>query len=89
VKLKLRISQNSVLRKVFTPKRVEVTGCWRNLHNVELHNLYSSLNIIKIMNLRKTGRADHASCMSVMKNAYRLLVREPENKRSLLGPIHR
>jgi hypothetical protein len=43
------VSQNTVLQKIFAPKREEVTGGWRKLHNEELHSLYSSLNIIKVI----------------------------------------
>jgi hypothetical protein len=43
---RLRVFENRVLRKIFGPRRDEVTGCWRKLHNVELHNLYSSPSII-------------------------------------------
>jgi hypothetical protein len=45
---KLRVFENRVLRRIFGPKRDDVTGDWRKLHNEELHNLYSSPNIITI-----------------------------------------
>jgi len=48
----LRVSENSVLRKIFGPKREE-DGSWRKLHNDELHNLYSSLNIVKVIKSRR------------------------------------
>jgi hypothetical protein len=44
---RLRMFENRVLRRIFVPKREEVVGSWRRLHNEELHNLYSSLNIIR------------------------------------------
>jgi hypothetical protein len=54
----LRVFQNRVLRRIFGPKRDEVTGEWRKLHNEELHDLYSSPSIIKIIKLRRlNGRA--------------------------------
>jgi hypothetical protein len=46
---RLRVFENRVLRRIFGPKRDEVTGEWRKLHNEELHNLYSSSNIIRII----------------------------------------
>jgi hypothetical protein len=46
---RLRVCENRVLRRIFSPKRDEVTGEWRKLHNEELHNLYSSLNIIRLI----------------------------------------
>jgi hypothetical protein len=48
-KHRLRVFENRVLRRIFGPKRNEVTGGWRNLHNEELHNLYSSSSIIRMM----------------------------------------
>jgi hypothetical protein len=50
---RLRVSENRVLRGVFGPKREEVTGGWRRLHNEELHNLYSSPNIITVIKSRR------------------------------------
>jgi hypothetical protein len=44
-----RVSENRVLRRIFGPKREEVAGGWRRLHNEKLHNLYSSLNIIRMI----------------------------------------
>jgi hypothetical protein len=46
------VFENRVLRRIFGPKREEVTGDWRKLHNEELHNLYSSPNIIRIIKSR-------------------------------------
>jgi hypothetical protein len=56
------------------PRRDEVTGEWRKLHNEELHDLYSSLSIIRIMKSRRTGLAGHIARMREKRNAYRLLV---------------
>jgi hypothetical protein len=56
------VFENRVLRRIFVPKRDEVTGGWRKLHNEELHNLYSSPNIIRIIKSRKmrwTGHVEH------------------------------
>jgi hypothetical protein len=54
---RLRVFENRVLWRIFGPKRDEVTGEWRNLHNEELRDLYSSLNIIRIMKSRRIRRA--------------------------------
>jgi hypothetical protein len=54
---KLRVFENRVLRRIFGPKRDGVTGGWRKLHNEELHNLYSSPSIIRIIELRRMGWA--------------------------------
>jgi hypothetical protein len=50
---RLRVFENSVLRRIFGPKRDEMTGEWRKLHNEELHDLYSSPSIIRIIELRR------------------------------------
>jgi hypothetical protein len=50
---KLRVFENRVLRRIFGPKRDRVTGEWRKLHNEELHNLYSSPSIIRIIKSRR------------------------------------
>jgi hypothetical protein len=49
----LRVFENRVLRRIFGPKRDEVTGDWRKLHNEELHNLYSPPNIIRMIKSRR------------------------------------
>jgi hypothetical protein len=58
---RLRVIENMVLRKVFGPKRDEVTGEWRKLHNEELNALYSSPNIIRVINSRKMKWAGHVT----------------------------
>jgi hypothetical protein len=50
---RLRVFENRVLRRIFGPKRDEVTGGWRKLHNGELHNLYSSQTIIRMIKPRR------------------------------------
>jgi hypothetical protein len=50
---RLRVFENRVLRRIFGPKRDEETGCWRKLRNEELHNLYSSPSIIRMMKSRR------------------------------------
>jgi 1,2-phenylacetyl-CoA epoxidase catalytic subunit len=69
-----------VLRRIFGPKRDEVRGSWRKLHNEELHKLYSSPDIITMIKSRRKG---HVACMIDMTNAYRVLVGKPEAKRPL------
>jgi hypothetical protein len=57
------VFENRVLRRIFGPKRNGVTGGWRKLHNEELHNLYSSLIIIRIIKSRRTKWAEHVERM--------------------------
>jgi hypothetical protein len=77
------VFENRVLRRIFGPKRDEVTGEWRNLHNNELHDLYSLPSIIRIIKSRRMRWAGHVARMGEKRNAYRLLVGEPEGKRPL------
>jgi hypothetical protein len=69
-----------VLRKIFGSKREEVAGGWRRLHNQELHNLYDSPNIIRILKLRRMGGAGHVARMGAMKHAYSTLAGKPEGR---------
>jgi acyl-coenzyme A synthetase/AMP-(fatty) acid ligase len=57
-----------VLRKIFGPKRDEVTGNWRNLHNEEVNNLYSSPVIIRLMKSRKMKWAEHVALLREKRN---------------------
>jgi hypothetical protein len=75
---KLRVLENGVLRRIFGPKRDEMTGDWRKLHNEELHNLYSSPNIIRMIKSRRMKWAGHVARMGETRNAYRILVGKPE-----------
>jgi hypothetical protein len=75
-----------VLRRIFGPKRDEVTGEWRKLHNKGLHDLYSSPSIIRIIKTRRMRWAGHVARMGEKRNAYRLLVGKPEGKRPLGRP---
>jgi hypothetical protein len=63
---------------VFGPKRDEVTGEWRRLHNKELYALYSSPNIIWVIKSRRLRWARHVACMRDRRGAYRDLVGKPE-----------
>jgi hypothetical protein len=78
-----------VLRRIFGPKRDEVTGEWRKLHNGELHNLYSSPDIIRQIKSRRRRWAGHAACMGEGRNMYRVLVGNPEGKIPLERPRRR
>ena len=60
---KLRVFENTVLRKIFGPRRDEVTGEWRRLHNEELNDLYCSLNIVRVIKSRRMRWAGHVACM--------------------------
>jgi hypothetical protein len=71
---RLRVFESRVLRRIFEPKRDEVTGGWRKLHNMELHNLYSSPNIIRMVKSRRMRWAEHVACMKEKRNACRILV---------------
>jgi hypothetical protein len=83
---RLRVFENSVLRGIFGPTRDEVTGEWRKLHNEELHDLYSSPSIIRIMTSRRIRWARHVARIGEKMNAYRLLVRKSEGKSPLGMP---
>ncbi|KAJ4446571.1 hypothetical protein ANN_13268 [Periplaneta americana] len=76
-------------RKIFGAKRDEVAGEWRKLHNVELHALYSSPEIIRNIKSRRLRGAGHVARMSESRNAYRVLVRRPEGIRPLGRPRRR
>jgi hypothetical protein len=88
------VFENRVLTRIFGPKRDEVTGGWRKLHNEELRNLYSSPSIIRmsspsIIRMIKSRRmrwAGHVARMGAKRTAYRILVGMPEGKRPLGRP---
>jgi hypothetical protein len=68
------------VRRIFRPKRDEVIGGWRKLYDEELHNLYCSPNIIRMIKSRRMRWAGHVTGMGENRNAYRILVRKPEIK---------
>jgi hypothetical protein len=86
---RLRMFGNRVLRRIFGPKRDEVMGEWRKLHNEELRDLYSSPSIIRIIKSRRMRWAGHVARMGEKRKAYRLLVGKPEGKRPLGRQKHR
>jgi hypothetical protein len=77
---RLRVFENRVLRRIFGPKRDEVTGEWSKLHNEELRDLYSSPSIITIIKSRRMRWAGHVARMGEKRNTYRLLVGKPVGK---------
>jgi hypothetical protein len=83
---RLRVFENRVLTKIFGPKRNEVTRDWRKLHNEELHSLYSSPNIFRMIKTRKMRWAGHVARMGEKSYACRILVGKPEGKRTLGRP---
>jgi hypothetical protein len=85
---RLRVFEKRVLRRIFEPKRDEVTREWRKLHNEELRDLYSLSSIIRIIKSR-IGWAGHVARMGEKRNAYRLLVGKPEGKRPIGRPRRR
>ena len=86
---RLRVFENRVLRRVFGPKRDEVTGEWRKLHNEELKNLYSLPNIVRVVKSRKMRWAGHVVCMGEGRVVQRVLMGKPEGRRPLGRPRHR
>ena len=83
------MSENGVLRRIFGPKRDEVTGEWRKLHNEELNDLYSSPNIVQVIKSRRMRWAGHVARMGEKRNAYRVLVGKLGEKALLGRPRHR
>jgi hypothetical protein len=77
-----------MLKIIYGLKRDEVIRGWRELHNEELHNLYSSPNIIRMITSRRMRCAGHVACMGENRNAYRILMEKPEGKRQLGRPRH-
>jgi hypothetical protein len=84
---RLSVFENSV-RRIIGPKRKEDES-WRKLHNDELHSLYSSPNIVRVIKLRRMRWAGHVARMEEGRGVYRVLVRRPEGKRLLGRPRHR
>ena len=86
---RLRVFENRVLMKVFGPKRDEVTGEWRKLHNEELNDLYSLPNIVRVVKSRRKRWAGHVARMGEDRDVHRVLVGKPEEKRPLGRPRRR
>jgi len=86
---RLRVFENTVLRRVFGPKRDEVTREWRKLHNEELSDLCSLPNIVRVVKSRRMRWAGHVACMGEGRDVRRVLVGKPEGKRTLGKPRSR
>jgi len=86
---KLRVFENMVLRRIFEPRRDEVTGEWRILHNEELNDLYSSPNIVRVIKSRRIRWAGYVARMGEERGVYRVLVGKPEGRRPLGRPRRR
>ena len=86
---KLRVFENKVVKRIFGPRRDEVTGEWRRLHNEELNDLYSSPNIVRVIKSRRMRLAGHLARMGEERGVYRVLVGKPEGKRPLGRPRRR
>jgi len=80
---RLRMFENRVLRRIFGPKKDEVIGNWRKLHNDELNDLYSSPNIVRGIKSTRMEWTGHVACIGKRRGVYRILVRKPEGKRPL------
>jgi hypothetical protein len=74
------VFENRVLRRIFGPKRDEVTGGWRKLYNEELHDLYYSPGIVRVIRARRMRWARHVARMGEVRSAYNILVRRPEGR---------
>jgi hypothetical protein len=83
---RLRVFENKVLRRIFGPKRDEMMGGWRKPHNEELHDLYCSPSIVRIIKSRRMRWAGHLARIGEKRNVYRLLVGKPEGKIPLRRP---
>jgi hypothetical protein len=83
------VFENRVLMRIYEPKRDEVTGDWRKLHNEQLHNLYSSPNLIRMIKLRRMKWTGHVARMGETRIAYRILVRKLGERRPLGRPRRR
>jgi hypothetical protein len=86
---RLRVFENRVLRRIFGPKKDEVTGGWRKLHNEELHGLYSSPSIVRVIKAKRMRWAGHVARMGEVRGAYNILVGRPEGRRPRGRPRRR
>ena len=86
---RLRVFEKRALRRIFGPKRDDVTREWRKLHNEELNDLYCSPNIVRVIKWRRMRWAGHAARMGEGRGVYRVLVGKPGGKRPLEKHRHR
>ena len=85
----LRVFEYMVLRRIFGPRRDEVTGEWRRLHNEELNDLYSSPNIVRVIKSRRIRWVRGVARMGEDRGVYRVLLGKPEGRRPLGRPRRR
>jgi len=83
------VFENRALRRIFGPRRDEVTREWRKLHYEELNDLYSSPNVVPVIKSRRIRWVGHVARMGERRGLYRVLVGKPEGKRALGGIILR
>jgi len=86
---RLRVFENRTLRRIFRPKRDEITGECRKLHNEEINELYCSPNIVRVIKSRRMKWAGHVARMGKGRGVYRVLVGKPEGKIPLGRPRHK
>src|SRR5215469_7267990 len=86
---RLRVFENRVLRRLFEPKRDEVTREWRKLHNEELNDVYSSPSIVRVVKSRRMRWAGHVARIGDERGVHRVLVGKPERKRPVGRPRRR
>ena len=79
---RLRVFENRILRRIFGSKRDE-NGEWRRLHNEELHSLYRSPNIVRVIKSRRLRWAGHVARMEEGRSAFKILTRKPTGKRHI------
>ena len=87
-RVELRAFENKVLRRIFGPRRDEVTGNWRRMHDEELNDLYCSPNIVRVIKSRRMRWAGHVARMDEERGVYRVLGK-PEGRKLLGRPRRR
>ena len=87
-KCRLRVFENRILRRIFGPKNDE-NGEWRRLHNEELHSLYRSPNIVRVIKYRRLRWAGHVARMEGGRSAFKILTGKPTGNRTLGRPRRR
>jgi hypothetical protein len=86
---KLRVFENRVLRRIFGPKRDNVAGEWKKLHNEERNKLYPSPNMVQVIKSRRMRWAGHVAPMGEGRGVYKVLVGKPEGRKTLGRPRRR
>jgi len=86
---KLRVFENVVMRRIFGPKRDEVTGEWRRLHKEVVNDLYCSPNIVRVIKSTRNRRAGHVARMNEERGVYMVLVGKTEGRRPMGRPRRR